>query len=170
MNPTSLQVTGSITVTWGAVTGATGYNVYRRVSGGAYAFTAPLNGAVAVTGTTYEDPGAGVSAATTYDYVVRALAGSPTVESASSAGSSATTITRPAAPAGAVTATAAPAARIDVGWNAVAGVAGYNVYRRTPAGGYDFNAPLNLTTPVTATTYADTTAAEARATSTPSAP
>lgn len=161
LNPTSIQATGSIAVTWGAASGATGYNVYRRVSGGAYVFTAPLNGAVPITATTYDDPGEGLAAATTYDYVVRALAGSPAVESATSSQQSAATITRPAAPAGSVTATAAPAARIDVSWSAVAGVAGYNVYRRTPAGGYDFNAPLNLATPVTATTYADTTAVDA---------
>ena len=158
LNPTSLQVTGSISVTWAAVTGATGYNLYRRASGGAYDFTAQLNGAVPITGTTYEDPGAGLGGATTYDYVARALAGSPAVASASSATSSATTVTRPAAPAGPVTATAAAAARIDVGWSAVAGVAGYDVYRRTPTGTYDYNAPLNLATPVAATTYADTTA------------
>jgi hypothetical protein len=161
LNPTSLESTGSIALAWSAASGATGYNVYRRVSGGgAYVFTAPLNGAVPVSATNYDDPGAELAAATTYEYVVRALAGSPAVASASSSQRSAETIARPAAPAGSVTATAAPAARIDVSWSAVAGVAGYNVYRRTPAGGYDFNAPLNLAIPVTATTYPDTSAVD----------
>jgi len=157
-NPATGQTRGDIQVSWSSVTGATGYNVYRRTSAGSYDFGSPLNGATTVASTSYTDAGSGLVSGTTYDYVVRAVAGSPAVESASSGETAATVISRPSAPAGALTATAAAAAAIDVSWSAVASVAGYNVYRRTSAGSYNFAAPLNGTTPVAAAAYHDTTA------------
>ncbi len=156
-NPAPGQPTGAIALSWTAVGGATGYNVYRRTSTGSYDFNSPLNGSTPVTGTTYSDPGSGLTGATTYDYVVRAVAGSPAVESASSNELAATAIARPAAPAGPVTATAQAGGQIGVSWSSVAGVVGYNVYRRTSSGSYDFNSPLNGSTPVTAASYTDTT-------------
>jgi hypothetical protein len=156
-NPASGQSTGAIALSWSAVSGATGYNVYRRTSTGSYDFNSPLNGATPVTGTSYSDPGAGLTGGTTYDYVVRATAGSPAVESASSNELGATAIARPSAPAGAVTATALAGAQIGVSWSSVSGVVGYNVYRRTSAGSYDFNSPLNGSTPFSGTSYTDTT-------------
>jgi hypothetical protein len=59
-----------------------------------------------------------------------------------------------------VTASAAAGAAIDVSWSAVAGVAGYNVYRRTAAGSYNFAAPVNGGSVVGSTSYHDTTAAD----------
>ena len=150
-NPAVAQTTGDLALTWAAVTGATGYNVYRRVSGGSFDYGAPRNGVTPISTTAYSDPGAGLSAATTYDYVVRAVAGCPAVESASSGSLSAATITRPAAPAS-VTATAAPAAAIDVAWASVRGAAGYNVYR-TSTGVYGFASPSNGGSPVTGLGY-----------------
>jgi Bacterial Ig domain len=44
---------------------------------------------------------------------------------------------------------------IVLGWNAVAGATGYNVYRRSGSGSYDFTAPLNGATPIAATAYTD---------------
>ena len=73
-------------VTWTAASGATGYNVYRRLTTGAYDYAAPLNGATPATGTTYTDTTS--ANAVTYRYVVRAVgpgAGTTTLESASSA-------------------------------------------------------------------------------------
>jgi hypothetical protein len=157
-NPTAGQTTGSIQLVWAATTGATGYNVYRRTPAGSYSFTTPLNGATPVATTSFSDPGSGLGATTMYDYVVRALAGTPAVESASSNELAATTITRPDAPAGTPTATPAAAAHITVAWSAVASVAGYNVYRRTAAGSFDFGSPLNGASAVTATTFDDATA------------
>jgi hypothetical protein len=156
-NPATGDTTGAISLAWGTVSGATGYNVYRRTSAGSFDFNSPLNGATPVSATTYSDPGTGLTGGTTYFYVVRALAGSPAVESASSNAQSATAIARPAAPAGAVTATATAGAQIGVTWSSVSGVAGYNVYRRTSAGAYNFASPLNGATPVTPTSYTDTT-------------
>jgi chitinase len=152
-SPAAGQATGAIQLAWGAVTGATGYNVYRRTGSGSYDFSSPLNGAVPLTGTGYSDAGVGLAGGTTYSYVVRAVRLG--VESASSNERSATAIGRPAAPT-AVTATPAAGARIDVAWSSVSGAAGYNVYRRTSSGSYDLSSPLNGATPVTAASFADT--------------
>lgn len=97
----------------------------------------------------------------TYGYEVRAVAGSPVVESPASGELTATTIARPAAPAGAVTAAAGPGGRIDVGWTAVPATVGYDVYRRTTGGTFTPGSPLNGSTPVTGVTYADLTAVDA---------
>ncbi|MBI5310741.1 MAG: Ig-like domain-containing protein [Actinobacteria bacterium] len=64
----------------------------------------------------------------------------------------------PAAPTGAAAALA-PGATIDVTWSAVGGAAGYNLYRRTSAGSYNYSAPLNGATPLAATSFNDTTTA-----------
>ena len=156
-NPATGESTGNIQISWGAATGATGYNLYRRTSSGAYNFSTPLNGALPLTGTTYPDPGSGLIGATTYAYVVRATNGA---ESANSNELSATAIARPAAPAS-VTATPAAGGQINVGWSGVPGVAGYNVYRRTIAGAYNYATPLNGATPASGTAYSDTSALNA---------
>lgn len=158
-NPATGQSTGDLRVSWSAVGGASGYNVYRRTASGSYDYATPLNGATPVTTTTYTDPGTGLSTATAYAYVVRAVSGSPAAESANSNEQSATPVTRPDVPGG-VTATAVAAADISVAWPAVAGATGYNVYRRTGADAYDYATPLNGAAPVTATSYVDTTAVD----------
>jgi hypothetical protein len=52
----------------------------------------------------------------------------------------------------------APAAAMSLSWTAGAGATGYNVYRRTTAGSYNFATPVNGATPVSGTTYTDSTA------------
>ncbi|MGH2840522.1 MAG: hypothetical protein ACRDKY_06830 [Solirubrobacteraceae bacterium] len=158
-NPADGEGTGAIQASWSAVAGATGYNIYRRTTG-AFDYSSPLNGATPIATTSYTDPGAGLTGGTTYRYVVRAVAGSPSAESASSSELNATAIARPAAPGG-VTATAIAGAQVSVAWSSVAGVIGYNVYRRTSAGAYNFSSRLNGATPVAATTYTDTTSVNA---------
>ncbi len=140
--------------------GATGYNVYRRTAAGSYDFSDPVNGGTPVTGTTLTDAGSGLASDTTYHYVVRTVAGTPATESADSNELSAATISRPAAPTG-VGATAVAAGAIDVSWTSVVGATGYNVYRRTAAGSYDFSSPRNGATPLTGTTYRDASATDA---------
>jgi hypothetical protein len=152
-NPPAGQGTGDIQLTWGAVAGAEGYNVYRRAGSGLFDFGAPLNGAIPLTGTSFTDPGAGLTGWTSYAYVVRAVAA--TAEGASSNELAATAIGRPDPPTG-VTAGLRPAADIDVGWSAVSDADGYNVFRRTATGSYDFGAPLNGGALVTGTTFTDT--------------
>ncbi|MBJ7457748.1 MAG: hypothetical protein JHD02_01030 [Thermoleophilaceae bacterium] len=61
-------------------------------------------------------------------------------------------------PASGLTVTRAPAAAMNLSWTAGAGATGYNIYRRTTAGSYNYAAPLNGGTPVGATAYSDTTA------------
>lgn len=68
------------------------------------------------------------------------------------------TVTIAPDPASGLTATAAPAGAINLSWTAGAGATGYNVYRRTTAGAYNFTTPVNGATPVGGTTYSDTTA------------
>lgn len=75
-----------------------------------------------------------------------------TTESASSA-----TVNVLPDPASGLTATQIPAADIRLDWTAGPGATGYNIYRRTTAGAYNFATPLNGATPVTGTTYTDTT-------------
>ena len=157
-NPAAGVTNGPIAISWSAATGATGYNVFRRVSGGAYDYAAPLNGASPLTGVTYSDT-TGIDR-TTYDYVVRAVtAGPPPVASADSNQLSARVVTRPAAPAGAVTAVAGSGGAITVAWSAVSGADGYNVYRRANPGAFDYNTPLNGATPLIAPTFTEPAAA-----------
>jgi fibronectin type 3 domain-containing protein len=155
-NPTAAQATGDVTLSWSAVSGASGYDVYRRIAAGSYDYTTPLNGATPVSGTTYTDAGGGLSGAG-YAYVVRAVQPSPAAESPSSNELTVTPWTRPSAPSS-VTATPQAAAAVAVTWAAVTGASGYDVYRRTSSGSYNFAAPLNGATPVSGTSFADTTA------------
>lgn len=151
-SPAAGQSTGAIAVSWSSVSTATGYNIYRRSGSGSFDFSSPLNGALPVTSTAYTDPGSGLTGGVTYAYVVRSVAG--TNEGGSSNERSATAIARPGAPAS-VTATPGPAGQIAVGWPGGSGAAGYNVYRRTSTGAYNYAAPLNGSTPTTATSFTD---------------
>lgn len=153
-NPSSGGTNGPIAVTWGTVAGATGYNVYRRLPTGSYSAT-PLNGAP-VNGTTYSDT-TGASR-TTYAYVVRAISTPPLTTSADSNELSAKVITRPGTP-GTATAVSGTGGAINVSWGAATGAEGYNIYRRTSAGSFDYSRPVNGSTPATGTTFRDGTAA-----------
>lgn len=70
---------GKITLYWEGVAGATGYNVYRRVSTGAVASTAPVNGDTPVGeisypgGSTYMFTDSGLTNGVEYFYTVRAV-------------------------------------------------------------------------------------------------
>ena len=94
--PTGVTATpapaGRIDAAWSSVAGAAGYNVYRRLSTGAYDYAAPLNGATPATGASYADTTA--TNATTYRYVVRSVvngAAGTQVESVNSSESPAAT-------------------------------------------------------------------------------
>jgi len=154
-NPAAGEQTGGVLLGWSAVAGATGYNVYRRASSDSYDYAAPLNGTTPITQTTYTDPGSALTGGTTYAYVVRAVTAG--AESASSSELSATAIARPLAPAS-TTATLSAGGQISVTWPAVVSASRYNVYRRPTSGSYDYTAPLNGATPVSATSFTDTTA------------
>lgn len=153
-DPVGTNALGDLQLSWAGVTGATGYNVYRRTSSGTYAPT-PLNPAPLAT-TAFTDPGSGLAAGTSYIYVVRAVAGSPAVQSAASNERSVTPTGRPAAPE-TVSATAAVGARVDVSWASVPGATGYSLYRRTATGSFDYAARLGGAA-IAGTTFADMTA------------
>ena len=154
-NPAAGQSTGAVALSWSAVPGATGYNVYRRAGSGSYDFSAPLNEATPVTSNAYTDPGSALTGGTSYAYVVRAVTAG--TESTNSNELSAVAIARAVAPAS-VTVALAPAGAITVTWPSVAGASGYNVYRRLAAGSYDYSAPLNGATPLSTASFNDVTA------------
>lgn len=79
------EVAGRIALDWPDVTGAAGYNVYRRTATGSYDLSAPRNGATPVTVSSFADTA--TTSGVTYRYVVRTVttgAGGAGVQSASS--------------------------------------------------------------------------------------
>ena len=150
--------TSQVNLSWTAPSGAlggaaTGYNVYRGTSPGGENYSSPLNGGTLVSGTSYSD--ASVSAGTTYYYTVEAV----NALGSSAASSEANALTFPAAPTG-LSAVPFSITQVNLSWTAPGGaVAGYNVYRGTTPGGENYSSPLNGGTPVSGTSYSDTTAA-----------
>ena len=120
----------SIKTTWAAVSGASGYEVYRATSSsGTYSKVAAIAGSSSVA---YINTG--LTTGKIYYYKVRAyrLMGSAKVYSGFSAVSSARPV--PMAPTG-IKAARASATSVKVSWNTVAGATGYEVYRATASGG-----------------------------------
>lgn len=113
---TATEGLNSATVRWTAVTGASGYNVYRD------GVAAPVNGTTPVSGTSFTDADL---AHGSHSYVVRAVSAQG-VESGNSAAAT-MVLEAPAVPAG-LTATAGNA-QVSLTWTAVAGAANYVVYR-----------------------------------------
>lgn len=162
--PPSASVTGdSVTVSFSQVTvegvriGATGghYTVLRYPAGGGAAVTPGGDCGVDISGSaatlscteTSTPPGEWL-----YTVTPTLLGWSDTESSPSAA-----VIVNPAAPAS-LTATAVAGAEISLGWSAVSGTVGYNIYRRISSGSYNYSAPLNGGTPLAATSMTDATA------------
>jgi hypothetical protein len=144
-NLTASAVSSSqINLSWSASSGATSYNVKRAtVSGGPYATIA-----TGVTATSYSDTG--LSASTTYYYVVSAV--NSAGESPNSSEKSATTLVAiPPAPTG-LTATAVSSSQINLSWSASTGATSYNVKQATVSGG----PYTTIASGVTATNYSNT--------------
>jgi fibronectin type 3 domain-containing protein len=124
--PTGVTATGGanqVTVSWSAVTGATSYNIYWSTSSAVSTTTGTK-----IAGVTSPYVQTGLSAGTTYYYVVTAV--NSVGESAASARATATTNAPPpavpAAPTG-VSATGG-ANQVTVSWSAVSGATSYNLY------------------------------------------
>ncbi len=122
-NPVS---SSRINLSWGAVSGATGYKVYRStLAGGTYTLVTTTNS------TSYGDTG--LSASTTYWYKVTAF--NTAGDSDYSAAVSATTqVAPPPAPTG-LTANPVSSNRIELSWSPAIGATEYKVYRSTSEGG-----------------------------------
>jgi len=128
--PTGVTATAasstSITVSWGAVSNATGYLIYRSDSSSG-TYTQVGNS----TGTSYTNTG--LSPGTTYYYKV-AVSNSVVTGLQSSSVSATTKLDAPTAPTG-VTATAASSSSITVSWGAVLNATGYRIYRSDSSSG-----------------------------------
>ena len=142
----SAQGTSSIQVTWNAVSGATGYKVYRSSSaGGVYNFigNAPSS--------PYTD--SGLSANTTYYYKVSSVKNSEESAMSSSYASAVTQTSGgvidnpPTQPTGLVV-TSASSGSITLSWNGVSTATSYNVYRSNTQ-----TAPAGKIATVTGTSY-----------------
>ena len=121
--PTGLTVTGTtnatVSLSWSAASGATGYNVYR----GSTKVTA-----TPISATTYTD--GGLTASTSYTYAVRAVnaAGESPASAAVVGTTTATPPPGPATPTG-LTVTGTTDSTVSLAWNASSGASGYHVYR-----------------------------------------
>jgi uncharacterized repeat protein (TIGR01451 family) len=143
--PTGLAATAvsqtRIDLAWSAATGATGYIMLRGTrTGGPYT---PIGTSATPS---YSDT-TGLSAGTTYYYVVQATsAGGTSVSSAQA--SVMTLVSPPPAPTG-LTAKANPLRRIAVSWRAVSRATGYIVLRGTTTGGPYAQVAMSATTSFT---------------------
>ncbi|MDR1326474.1 MAG: fibronectin type III domain-containing protein [Treponema sp.] len=128
----------SITITWGSVTGATEYKIYRGSSSGTYTSVGTS------ASTSYTDTG--LTASTTYYYEVTANNSAGEGEPSSTA--SATTLLE--APAE-VSATEDSSSSITLSWGAVSGAYSYYIYRSASE-----QETYDQVTPTYTTSYTDT--------------
>jgi hypothetical protein len=131
VNATDGSLADQVTVTWTAVTGATGYEVFRALGSAAAVKIAD----VASDATSYSDvpasSGAAPIAGTIYKYSVKAKAGSLGV----SAASTVNTGWRGLGVPGSVTATDGTLTTgVTISWSAVPGATGYKVFRAVGSG------------------------------------
>ena len=137
--PASVDATpgqaGRVDVSWSPVAAATGYDVYRRTTTGAFP-AAPLNGATPVTGATYADTSA--VSGTTYVYGVRSVGPGATGTLESLAITESPAVTPDAAAPTVTLADPGSPLRATVALNATAADAGSGVasvrFQRSPAG------------------------------------
>ncbi len=124
LNKISIAKNGDVTVTWGAVSGAKGYYVYKSVNGSKWTRIAKLNNAKTLS---YKDTTAKKSGET-YTYTVRAVNGSY-ASYYNTKGISVMYLTTPT-----VTAkndyTVEQGSSVKVTWNSIPGAKSYKVYRK----------------------------------------
>lgn len=173
--PTGVTAVGGasqVTVSWSAVTGAVSYNIYWSTTTGVTPATGTL-----IANATSPYVQTGLTAATTYYYVVTAV--NAAGESAPSVQSSATTAAAPQPPAAPTGVTAVGGTnQVTVSWATVTGATSYNIYWSTTAGVTPATGTLiaNVTSPfvhmgraASTTYYYVVTAVNAAGSSAPSA-
>ncbi len=146
----AVNTTSGVKVTWGKVTGATGYRVYRKTAGGSWSKIADVSSGSTVT---YTDTKA--ASGTTYFYTVRALKGTA-ISSYDKTGVSVLYLASPK-----LSSAANVTKGVKVTWNKVSGASGYRIYRKVSGGSWSKIADvsgvstLNYTdtTPASGTTY-----------------
>ncbi len=141
---------GGISVSWSAVSGASGYMVYRKTSGGSWSMLG------STTGTSYTDKTA--AAGTTYYYTVRAYTGNVTTAKKNTynalywGGYDSTGVTGKYIKMPTISSAQTNANGTALSWSAVSGATGYAVWRRTASGSWS---RIGYTT---STSYTDKTA------------
>ncbi len=141
-----------VTIRWNAVSGASGYRVFRKSGSSGWLAIADN-----VTSTSYTDTSA--VSGTSYSYTVRAYRGSYSTANAnrysatywSSYNSSGVSVYYLAAPS--LTSIENAASGVTVRWNTVAGAAGYRVFRKSGSGSWTV-----VANNVTSTSYTDRSA------------
>ncbi len=150
--PTVTNSAGALTITWGTVSGATAYTVYRSTSSGSGYSAISTN----QTAATYTDPASGLTNGTTYYYEVSASNANHQCASAQSSSGSARSCTIPTAPAG-LSATRAGNRAVKLVWTNSSGANLYNVLRSTTNGSGYSSIGTTASSPFTDTNAANDT-------------
>ncbi|MCD8383218.1 MAG: hypothetical protein LUC30_10000, partial [Clostridiales bacterium] len=130
-----------LTVSWGSVTGATSYYIYRKVSGGSWSRVGTVS-----SGTSWTDTS--VQSGIAYIYTVRAVCNG-NMSWYNTTGISGSWLGTPE-----LTSVTTVSAGVKISWNTVENASGYRVYRRTEGGSWTF---LKA---VTNTSYTDSSLAD----------
>ena len=147
------ETASSVSLSWTAVAGATGYTLERRSPRGSGAWTVVYG---PDSGQSHEDTG--LAAATSYGYQVRATLGGNRLTQWSEEAEAATdaeAATAPATPTD-VTADGVSAGEIEITWTAVEGVTRYRLQRRPDGGGPDDWEAIASVDPSDTPSYRDT--------------
>ncbi len=140
------NITSGIKLTWGKVTGATGYYIYRKTSGGSYSLIKTITSGSTVT---YTDTAVKSKSGTTYTYCVKAYytsGGTTYTGSGSGKGimrlSSAT-----------ISSLTNTSSGVTIKWGKITGANGYYIYRKTSGGSYSL---IKTITSGSTVSYTDT--------------
>ncbi len=138
-----------IDLTWDAVTGATGFKIFRGTTAGVLVDVTPAAG-VAMAATSHTDTG--LTAGTTYFYQILAITAAGEGVRTAEESAAAPTI---AAPANFAVATGDAAGEIDLTWDLVTGAIGFKIFRGTVSGTLTEITP-SAGVAITAMSYDDT--------------